>query len=208
MSELEKTDNEQLILEAAEQEFLTKGYDGARTTSIAQKAGVTHAMLHYYFRTKKQLFDRIIGKTVDTFKQTILAAMGDPNMLFVERLKDGIASQFDIMVANPLLPGFFLNEINSNPELYDLLYHRVASFVKELVVELQREADAAAERGEIEKTDIQVLLITIMSLNIFPFIAYHFIGLVMGEINMDKETFFAERKAENIEIIMKRIIKQ
>ena len=38
MTEIEKTDNEQLILKAAEQEFLTKGYDGARTTSIAQKA--------------------------------------------------------------------------------------------------------------------------------------------------------------------------
>ena len=44
---------EQAILAAAKQEFLLKGYDGARTTSIAEKAGVTHAMLHYYFRTKR-----------------------------------------------------------------------------------------------------------------------------------------------------------
>ena len=42
---------EQAILEAAEREFLKKGFDGARTTSIAAAAGVTHAMLHYYFRT-------------------------------------------------------------------------------------------------------------------------------------------------------------
>ncbi len=207
MNEIEKTDNEQLILKAAEQEFLTKGYDGARTTSIAQKAGVSHAMLHYYFRTKKQLFDRIIEKTVETFKEAILAALGNPNMLFVERLKDGIASQFDIMVANPLLPRFFLNATISSPELYDLLYERIASFVKVLIVDLQKEADAAAERGEIEKTNIQVLLITIMSLNVFPFIAYQFIGPVMGEMNPDREKFFAERKAENIELIMKRIIK-
>ena len=36
---------EQAILKAAEREFLTKGYAGARTTSIAEAAGVTHAML-------------------------------------------------------------------------------------------------------------------------------------------------------------------
>ena len=42
---------ESQILEAAEKEFLTKGYNGARTTSIAKEAGVTHAMLHYYFRS-------------------------------------------------------------------------------------------------------------------------------------------------------------
>ena len=45
-------DTEALILEAAEKEFLEKGYLGAKTTSIAEAAGVTHAMFHYYFRTK------------------------------------------------------------------------------------------------------------------------------------------------------------
>ena len=45
-------DTEAMILQAAEKEFLEKGYAGARTTAIAEAAGVTHAMLHYYFRTK------------------------------------------------------------------------------------------------------------------------------------------------------------
>ena len=44
MSEQVTQSKEQQILEAAEQEFLKKGYDGARTTSIAKAAGVTHAM--------------------------------------------------------------------------------------------------------------------------------------------------------------------
>ena len=38
---------EDAILRAAEREFLAKGFEGARTTSIAEAAGVTHAMLHY-----------------------------------------------------------------------------------------------------------------------------------------------------------------
>ena len=53
---------EQAIIDAAEREFLTKGFDGARTTSIAQAAGVTHAMLHYYFRTKEKIFERILDE--------------------------------------------------------------------------------------------------------------------------------------------------
>lgn len=53
---------EQAILKAAEREFLTKGYAGARTTSIAEAAGVTHAMLHYYFRTKEHIFERILDE--------------------------------------------------------------------------------------------------------------------------------------------------
>ena len=36
-------DTEQLILEAAIKEFSIKGFDGARTSTIAANAGVTHA---------------------------------------------------------------------------------------------------------------------------------------------------------------------
>lgn len=54
-------DTEARILQAAEHEFLTKGYAGARTTSIAEAAGVTHAMFHYYFRTKDKLFGTDYG---------------------------------------------------------------------------------------------------------------------------------------------------
>ena len=64
MLDLTNQNKEQLILEAAESEFAAKGYDGARTTSIAKAAGVTHAMLHYYFRTKELLFERIIDKKI------------------------------------------------------------------------------------------------------------------------------------------------
>lgn len=49
----ESVNTEQAILKAAEKEFLKKGFSGSKTTEIAKAAGVTHAMLHYYFRTKK-----------------------------------------------------------------------------------------------------------------------------------------------------------
>ncbi|MBR2932529.1 MAG: TetR/AcrR family transcriptional regulator, partial [Rikenellaceae bacterium] len=124
----EKQSKEQLILAAAEQEFLTKGYDGARTTSIAQAAGVTHAMLHYYFRTKEQLFERIVDEKFATMSHSMVAIMGDPSLPIVERIKGGIAAHFDFIAANPLLPRFVINEIVSRPERYEVLYKR-AGFV-------------------------------------------------------------------------------
>ena len=57
-------DTESRILQAAEREFFEKGYAGARTASIAEAAGVTHAMLHYYFRTKDKLFERIVSEKI------------------------------------------------------------------------------------------------------------------------------------------------
>ena len=69
---------EQAILEAAEREFIVKGFAGARTTSIAEAAGVTHAMLHYYFRTKEQLFERILDEKMRLMGESVLAAFGQP----------------------------------------------------------------------------------------------------------------------------------
>ena len=48
------------VLIAAEEVFMKKGLKGARTVEIAQKAGVTHAVLHYWFNTKEELFNVIL----------------------------------------------------------------------------------------------------------------------------------------------------
>lgn len=208
MDNQEKQSKEQLILAAAEQEFLSKGYDGARTTSIAQAAGVTHAMLHYYFRTKEQLFERIVDEKFATMSHSMFAIMGDPSLPIVERIKGGIAAHFDFIAANPLLPRFVINEIVSRPERYEVLYKRAGFVVNSVYNALQAEVDSAAERGEIERVDVKMLFISIMSLNIFTFVAYPFMEPIMGELMANREQFLAERKAENIETILRRIKKQ
>lgn len=212
MNDKEKPTTEQLILEAAEQEFFAKGFDGARTTVIAERAGVTHAMLHYYFRKKEQLFERIISKNISLLARMMIAAMGDPGMPFVERLRTGIASHFDFIAAHPQLPRFFLNEVLSRPEHYHIMYGRIKEVGEQLFAHLQQDADRAADRGEIERVDVWMLFISLISLNVFPFIINAFIEPVsdelMGGLMADREKFLALRKAENIEMIMRRIRKQ
>ena len=211
MHDQEKNNTEQLILEAAEQEFFAKGFGGARTAVIAEKAGVTHAMLHYYFRKKEYLFERIVAKNISLLAQTITAAMGNSDLPIVERLKTGIAAHFDLIAANPQLPRFFLNEVLSRPEHYHILYEGIKE-VSEKLTALQKDVDKASGRGEIEHVDIRMLLISLLSLNIFPFIAYAFIEPVsnelLGGMMADREKYLAMRKAENIEMIMRRIKKQ
>lgn len=208
MDNQEKQSKEQQILAVAEQEFLTRGYDGARTTSIAQAAGVTHAMLHYYFRTKEQLFERIVDEKFETMSHSMFAIMGDPSLPIVERIKGGIEAHFDFVAQNPLLPRFVINEIISRPERYDVLNKRVGAIINNVYPGLQSEINRSAERGEIERVDIKMLFISIMSLNIFTFLAYPFMEPLMGELMVNRERFLAERKAENIETILRRFKKQ
>lgn len=196
---------EQLILAAAEKEFLQKGYDGARTTSIAKEAGVTHAMLHYYFRTKDLLFERIVDRCVGTLAQSMVAILGDPNKPLLDRIESGISAHFDVIAANPLLPKFFITEVITRPERHHILLEKVSNVAVLLFSKLQQDLDMAFERGEIVKTDIRMLLISIISINVMPFIALPLIGQVMSDLTGNKEDFYAKRKAENVELILKRI---
>lgn len=201
----ERQNKEHEILVAAEQEFLSKGFDGARTTSIAQAAGVTHAMLHYYFRTKEQLFERIVDDKFAQMSHSMFAILGDPSLPVVERLRGGIAAHFDFVAENPQLPRFVINEIVSRPERYEVLYKRASAIIDNVYKGLQGEIDSAAERGEIERIDVRMLFISIMSLNVFTFVAYPFMEPLMGELMADRDRFLAERKAENIDTIMRRL---
>ena len=196
---------EQAILEAAEREFLKKGFDGARTTSIAAAAGVTHAMLHYYFRTKEQLFERILDEKMRMMGQSVLAAFGDARLPLIERLRNGIERHFDFIAANPDLPRFIVNEVFARPERYEAMQRQIRSLVGVMLIDTQRALDEAADRGEIRRIDVRMLMLDIISLNVFVFIAYPILEPLLGDLTADRERFFELRKAETVETVMRRL---
>ena len=207
MPEHAHNNKEQAILEAAEREFLTKGFDGARTTSIARAAGVTHSMLHYYFRTKEKIFERILDEKMRLMGESILTAFGRPGLPLPERLRQGIESHFDLIAANPDLPRFVVNEVFSRPERYEAMRERIRRILDSLLAGLQRDLDEAAARGEADSMDALMLLLDIISLNVFPFLAFPLLEPLLGDPAGDRDLFFARRKAEHVEMIRKRLLK-
>lgn len=203
--ELNQTDTEQRILKAAEAEFMQKGFDGARTTAISQRAGVTHAMLHYYFRTKKLLFERIIADKLQDVGKVILTSVISGEMPLLERVKRAVEQHFDFIVANPDLPRFIMQEIYSYPERHNLMQTQILKFAEEVLDDMQKHIDASAEAQETVWIDARTLLLDIISLNIFPFVCYPLAKQVFSAT--DEADFFRQRKAENVEIIMRRLKK-
>ena len=49
------------ILQAAQAEFLEKGFRAASLRSIVKAAGVTTGAFYGYFESKAQLFDALVG---------------------------------------------------------------------------------------------------------------------------------------------------
>jgi len=206
MSEQTAQSKEQQILEAAEREFLEKGYDGARTTSIAQAAGVTHAMLHYYFRTKKQLFEHIIDKKMSEIVPLMTHLFANSDLPLVKRIEEAVSVHFDFVVANPDLPRFLINEVLPSKERCDLFRSKIENILY-LVDNLQMEVNEAAARGEAEQFNVLLLFQSVLSLNILPSVMANMIETLLGDNAESIEMLLAQRKAENIELIMRRIKK-
>ena len=55
---------EEAILVAARKVFESKGFDGARMQEISDRAGINRALLHYYFRSKDKMFERIFDEAL------------------------------------------------------------------------------------------------------------------------------------------------
>ena len=202
-----KTDTESRILQAAEEEFLLKGLEGARTTAIAERAGVTHAMLHYYCRTKNMLFERIIEEKMRNAGNIMQAVFVLGDMPLMERVKRGVEQHFDFIAANPNLPRFVIQEIYSHPERHEIMRSQVLTITKDWLCDLQRHIDESAATKATEWIDARMLLLDIVSLNLFAFIGYPFVSLMFDGLVTDKKVFFEKRKAENVELIMRRLKK-
>ena len=59
------------ILDAAEEEFAKYGLAGARTEAIAARTGVTKAMIYYYFKNKKALYEAVFQRIAKELKESM-----------------------------------------------------------------------------------------------------------------------------------------
>ena len=106
---------EERILTAARQVFLSRGMDGARMQDIADEAGINKALLHYYFRSKDQLFERIFLEVANAFLPKVFAIL-DSDLTLFEKIERFCKEYISQVMTTPYVPIFILNEINRQPQ--------------------------------------------------------------------------------------------
>jgi AcrR family transcriptional regulator len=129
------------VLEAAAQEFGTRGFHEAAITGITQRAGVALGTFYTYFESKEEVFRALVRDMSRATRAHVAEAVkGAPDRLAAERI--GLAA--------------FIAFVRRHPELYRIIEE--AQFVAEdvyrehylsFVEGYRRNLSAAAERGEI-----------------------------------------------------------
>jgi AcrR family transcriptional regulator len=70
-----KPTSKEEILDAAEELFAVRGFDGTSMREIALEAGVAQALLHYHFKTKEGLFEAMFTRRSSAINRIRLARL-------------------------------------------------------------------------------------------------------------------------------------
>ena len=163
-----KLNSEENILAAAQKVFMTKGMAGARMQDIADEAGINKAMLHYYFRDKEKLFETVFLKAAQKFFPVINMIFQSDAPLF-EKIENFVCEYIEEMQENPYLPWFVMNEINRDPDQFMYKIWGKENLPKP--GKFLEQIDAEVKNGTIRKIDPKHLLMNLLSMTIFPFVA-------------------------------------
>ncbi|MEM9935415.1 MAG: TetR/AcrR family transcriptional regulator [Bacteroidota bacterium] len=184
----------QKILSAAETVFHENGFQGARTTLIAKKAGVSRPMLHYYYRTKEDLFHEVLRNSFSFFLTHAQDAFSEETnvRLVINKLIDLL---FEVLEEKPGLASFIMNILNENPALITSLSIIEKEQIPALFDKLLEEA---RDNNEIQSAiSGENLLLNIYGLIVMP---YLYAPLIRFKENRDENEMkmFLQKRKEDI----------
>ena len=196
---------EQTILEVAEKLFLEKGFTSTSTTEIARVAGCNQALVHYYFRTKDNLFNTIFEKKFRMLFEHLYASPNFGNISFSEKVRHAVESHFDLLTNNPKLPLLVATELSRLPENLKNLRNKLQAVPFELFTRLNNELQQEIDEGRARKIELIDIIITMVTLNAGFFML---LPIANGILQLDEEhskELLAHRRNENVQVILNYI---
>ena len=183
---------EEKIIAAAREVFLRKGMDGARMQEIADEAGINKSLLHYYFRSKDKLFDRVFTETFKNVIDLITEVFSSSITLesFIENFVRGYTS---VLIKKPYIANFVLHELSRNPQRV-VEHINLTNFDKLKLASLISSED----KNTIRQFNPIQIIVDILALCIFPFVAKPIIKGFMFDGDIEEYNIFIDQRTQHI----------
>jgi len=188
------------ILAAAQAEFARKGYDGARVDAIIARAKVSKNLLYHHFRSKEELYVRVLERTYETLRrrQGDIPVVGlDP----VEAMKRLCEDTFQVFVDEPDIITMLNTEnlhrgrhIAKSP-IIRALYDRLSVSIETILAEGEKQG---VFRKDIDPVE---LYISISALGYFYLSNRYTLSLLFGR-DLKAPENVARRKAHIVDIVI------
>lgn len=188
MSEYQSRQEE--ILHAARQEFIKEGVSGARMQSIADNIGVTKAMIHYYFKTKDNLFQEVFRNAAHTLTTDLMDVLETQTPLF-QKVEQFIDQALDRFHQNPQLVDFLVGELNRHPDITQPIIREMMKYKGQT---FKGQLEEAAANYEIAPVNHDQVVVNILSLCMFPYSGQPFLQTVLSSKDESYSTILEQRR--------------
>jgi TetR/AcrR family transcriptional regulator len=196
MTRKEQTTKEK-ILRAAEEEFALRGYAGARTQEIAQKAAVNKALIHYYYKDKASLYQAVLDEMM--FDLIRISQNVSKRHLKGAALVEGLFSEFfDYAARHQYFARLTTLESSAGEtkyletsirNLFRPLFQRGVEFLEEHIA-----------KKSIRKVDAPHFLVTVFLMTLSYFSEAEWISILLGK-EATSPSVLAQRKKALLDFI-------
>jgi len=183
------------ILDAAIREFSAHGLSGARTEAIAESAGANKALLYYYFKSKKGLYEAAIEQVSEKVVENALAAL-DPAYSAGERLLRTALNHFDRILTQREFQSLMQQEmVRYHRDESGSIPHLFQAAFKPLLEKLQTAVEDGIRTGELCRMDSLQVVYSIFGANVFYFLSAPMIQLALPLKRFEPDALKARRVA-------------
>jgi len=165
------------LLNAARELFMRYGYRAVSSRQIGAAAGVNFAMIRYYFGGKPGLYREILQGLVPAELAELERLQADrPGGVGLPELLDHAVR---LWAANPWIAGFVLREVLATGGPMRTMFQR--EYPERFLPLVERAVQAQIARGTVrEDLDPKLLVLSVVSLAVFPFLAHALTSRVFG----------------------------
>jgi TetR/AcrR family transcriptional regulator len=191
---------ENQILAAAREVFIVKGFEGARMQEIADRAEINKALLHYYFRSKENLFDAVFSEVASHLFPAVRQLL-ESDLTIKEKIALFVKIYLKALQENPYIPAFVINTLNTNPE-------RFLTYIKQSGINpmlLQEQIDHEVAGRLIREIKAEHLLVNTLAMCLFPFVARPIIQNIFTMKDEEYQAYLESRQTEIIDFVLKSI---
>jgi AcrR family transcriptional regulator len=196
-----KAGPEQRILAAAVQEFAGKGFFGARMQAMADVAGVNKAMLHYYFRSKENLYRQVLQATFQAIWQNVEEILSEEVPL-LQRLDRVVDLYMDLFVFNSGLVRIILREVAGGGEQL----RQSIKYLKTVGITPRRSLLKVEAETGLKQDDLLHLIISLIGLCLFSTFAEPFLGELF-DLDPARMAGFSEERRAAIKAMLRVFLK-
>jgi len=187
----------QRILAAAVQEFAEKGFFGARMQAMADAAGVNKAMLHYYFRSKENLYRQVLQVTFQALWQNVEEILQEEAPI-IQRLDRVVDLYMDLFIRNPGLVRIILREVAGGGEQL----RQSIKYLKTVGITPRRSLLRVEAEMGFNQDDLLHLIVSLIGLCLFSTFAEPFLGELF-DLDQARMADFSKERREAIKVMLR-----